>query len=151
MPRPSCCRRVTGHPIATLFTPDRMQEGSAECVVIALDELEAIRLADCAGLDQQHGAAEMQISRPTFGRVLESAHRKVAEALIHGRVLRIAGGPVCTVEGKGPRDCPRWRRAALGDRTGESKTPCGRHLPESRKSENLTKCARCASQERETT
>lgn len=77
---------------------------------MALDEFEAIRLADLNGLKQEDAAREMEVSRPTFGRILESAHRKVASALTEGRALRIEGGTVCTVNGRGPRDCPRWNR-----------------------------------------
>jgi predicted Zn-ribbon and HTH transcriptional regulator len=51
--------------------------------------LEALRLADLLGLHQEEAAAEMKISRPTFGRILEQAHRKVAEALIFGKSLQI--------------------------------------------------------------
>ncbi len=91
---------------------------------MALDEFEAIRLADRNGLKQEDAAREMEVSRPTFGRILESAHRKVASALTEGRALRIEGGTVCTVNGHGPRDCPRWNRNAAG-RDGCA-TPCGR-------------------------
>jgi hypothetical protein len=54
-----------------------------------LDELEALRLADLLGLHQEEAAAEMKVSRPTFGRILEQAHRKVAEALIFGKSIKI--------------------------------------------------------------
>lgn len=62
--------------------------------MLTLDEAEAIRLADFEGLYQEEAAQRMGISRPTFGRILESAHRKIAEALISGKLLRIEGGPV---------------------------------------------------------
>ena len=65
-----------------------------------LDEFEAIRLADLEGLYQEAAAERMGISRATFGRILDSAHRKVAEVLAGGRCLRLAnaggampGGP----------------------------------------------------------
>jgi predicted DNA-binding protein (UPF0251 family) len=67
-------------------------------VVLALDEFEAIRLADLDGLYQEKAAAEMQVSRPTFSRIIESAHRKVADALVHGKALRIEGGSVTESE-----------------------------------------------------
>jgi uncharacterized protein len=61
---------------------------------MTLDEFEALRLADLEGLYQEQAAARMGVSRATFGRIVEAAHRKVAEALVHGKSLRIQGGPV---------------------------------------------------------
>ena len=86
MPRPRCCRRIGWLPQCRSFKP---QGGSPRAVVLDLDELEALRLADLLGLHQEAAAAEMKISRPTFGRILEQAHRKVAEALIFGKSLQI--------------------------------------------------------------
>jgi predicted DNA-binding protein (UPF0251 family) len=54
-----------------------------------MDELEAIRLADYEGLYHEEGATRMQVSRPTFGRILSEARRKVAEAIVDGKALRI--------------------------------------------------------------
>jgi len=59
-----------------------------------LDELEALRLADLEGLYQEQAAEKMGVSRPTFARILESARKKVAEALVKGKGLVIGGGPV---------------------------------------------------------
>jgi predicted DNA-binding protein (UPF0251 family) len=72
---------------------------------MTLDEFEAIRLADLEGLYQEQAAGRMQVSRPTFGRIIESAHRKVAEALVQGRALVIRGG---FAHPAGER-CPRCR------------------------------------------
>ena len=60
-----------------------------EEVSIRLDELEAIRLADYEGLYHEDAAQKMKISRATFGRILDEARRKVAEAIIKGKALRI--------------------------------------------------------------
>ena len=68
-----------------------------EEVALSLDELEALRLADLEGLYQDEAAERMGVSRPTFARIVETSRRKVAEALVHGRALRIAGGPVAFV------------------------------------------------------
>jgi len=65
-----------------------------ETVVLGLDELEAIRLADLEGLYQEEAAERMGISRPTFGRLVGVARRKVADALFHGRALAVTGGTV---------------------------------------------------------
>ena len=94
MSRPPCCRLIAGKPAASTFRPVGRSDGELEEVVMALDELEAIRLADLEGLYQDEAAKRMGVSRPTFGRILESAHRKAAEALVGGKILRIEGGPV---------------------------------------------------------
>ncbi len=60
-----------------------------EEVSLRMDEMEAIRLADYEGLYHQEAASKMKISRATFGRVLEEARRKVAEAILQGKALKI--------------------------------------------------------------
>jgi len=54
-----------------------------------MDELETIRLADFEGLYHEQAAEQMNISRSTFGRILDSARRKVADAIINGKALNI--------------------------------------------------------------
>jgi len=98
MPRPFCPRRIRGFPPSSYFRPEKAYPFELEEVILTLDELEAIRLADLEGLYQEEAAEKMGISRPTFGRILDSAHRKVAEALISGKALRIEGGVVHTEE-----------------------------------------------------
>lgn len=61
---------------------------------MALDELEALRLTDLEGLYQVDAARMMNVSRQTLGRILKSAHQKVADSLINGKVLNIHGGNV---------------------------------------------------------
>jgi predicted DNA-binding protein (UPF0251 family) len=65
-----------------------------EEVALSVDELEALRLADLEGLYHDGAAERMGVSRATFGRIVETARRKVAEALVHGRALKIGGGAV---------------------------------------------------------
>lgn len=65
-----------------------------ECVELTVDELEAVRLADLEGMYQEEAAAKMNVSRQTFGRIVEAAHKKIADALVHGKALSIQGGPV---------------------------------------------------------
>ncbi len=61
-------------------------------VVLTVDEFEAVRLKDLEGLAQEDGAKRMGISQPTFHRTLVSARRKIADALVNGKVIRIEGG-----------------------------------------------------------
>jgi uncharacterized protein len=94
VPRPFCCRNISGKPAAPIFKPIGIPVHELEEVVMTLDEFEALRLADLGGLYQEQAAAQMNVSRPTFSRIIESAHQKVADALVHGKALRIEGGPV---------------------------------------------------------
>jgi predicted DNA-binding protein (UPF0251 family) len=61
-------------------------------VCLSIEEAEAIRLKDLEDLDQEQCAEKMNISRPTFQRVLEAARRKIADALLNGKAIRIEGG-----------------------------------------------------------
>ncbi len=94
MPRPRFCRRVAGAPIAPVFKPAGIPASQLEEVVLTLDEFEAIRLADGEALYQEQAAEKMNVSRQTFGRIIESAHKKIADCLVRGKVLRIEGGVV---------------------------------------------------------
>jgi predicted DNA-binding protein (UPF0251 family) len=92
MARPKNCRMVSEMPGVVYFKPRGIRMIDLEEVVLTLDELEAVRLADLESLYQETAAERMKISRPTFGRILESAHKKVAEALVKGKALKIEGG-----------------------------------------------------------
>ncbi|MEO0114765.1 MAG: DUF134 domain-containing protein [candidate division WOR-3 bacterium] len=94
MARPPFCRRIGFLPNVSYFKPRGIPCSLLEEVILTKDELEAVRLADLEGLYQEVAAERMGISRPTFGRIIESAHRKIAEALVKGKALRIEGGNV---------------------------------------------------------
>jgi predicted DNA-binding protein (UPF0251 family) len=94
MVRPKNCRRVAGSPGCLLFKPAGIPAKNLEEVVLGVDELEAIRLADKEGLYHEIAAEQMNISRQTFGRIVTAARNKVAQALIEGKVLRIEGGEI---------------------------------------------------------
>jgi predicted DNA-binding protein (UPF0251 family) len=94
MPRPCCLRYIDVRPCAVYFKPAGIPMRLLEEVVLTLDELESLRLADLEGCYQEQAAKKMKISRPTFSRVVEQARRKVADALIHGKALRLEGGAV---------------------------------------------------------
>lgn len=79
-----------------VFKPAGIPGRFLEEVVLGLDGLEALRLADLEGLYHEAAAARMGVSRATFGRIVEDARRRVAEALVEGKLLRIEGGPVAT-------------------------------------------------------
>jgi predicted DNA-binding protein (UPF0251 family)/predicted Fe-Mo cluster-binding NifX family protein len=94
MPRP-CCKRKINHLTAALrFPPEGNPSPSTGEVILSLDELEALRLADLEGLYQEAAARSMGISRQTFGRIVEGARKKSADALLNGKTVRISGGNV---------------------------------------------------------
>ena len=92
MARPRNCRRVECLPESQYFKPRGIPLSVLEEINITLDEFEAIRLADLEGLYQDQAAEKMNVSRQTFGRIIDSAHKKVAESLVHGKALKIEGG-----------------------------------------------------------
>lgn len=89
MARPPCPRRITHHPPADYFKPAGIPMCELEEIVIAADELEALRLADSSGLYHTEAAREMGVSRQTFDRIVKAARSKVAKALCEGRALKI--------------------------------------------------------------
>ena len=94
MPRPRHCRRVAQLPQTNYYKPRGIPLSVLEEVTLTVDEFEAIRLTDLEGLYQADAAEKMNISRQTLGRILESAHKKIADALVHGKALLIKGGPI---------------------------------------------------------
>ena len=69
-----------------------------EEVNLTLDELEAIRLADLTELYQEDAAKKMNISRQTFGNIINSAHKKIADVLLNAKALKIEGGNIERVD-----------------------------------------------------
>jgi len=112
MPRPCCLRHIGHTPCADYFKPAGIPIDMLEEVVLALDELEALRLADFDGLYQEQAAEQMKISRPTFSRVVEQARRKVADALVHGKALRIETGSAILQSGASQNKLVSMRRPA---------------------------------------
>lgn len=81
-------------PDTNYFKPMGIPVSLLEEVVLTLDEFEAVRLADYLHLYHEDGARNMNISRQTFGRIIGSAHKKIADVLINGKALKIEGGEV---------------------------------------------------------
>jgi predicted DNA-binding protein (UPF0251 family) len=94
MPRPFKCRRVCCDPMVDYFKPRGIPVSDLQEVCLALDELEAIRLADIDGMYQKEAAKMMNVSRQTFGNIIESAHKKIAGAIVNGKAQKIQGGVV---------------------------------------------------------
>jgi len=86
------CRCVASIPEVTFFKPVGKPYRSLEEVCLSVEEAEAIRLRDLEGLEQTECARRMNVSRPTFHRVLGAARTKLADAILNGKAIRIEGG-----------------------------------------------------------
>ena len=92
MPRPPKKRNIDFLPDLTYFKPAGVPLKNLREVSLGFEELEAIRLKDLEGLEQEACAVRMGISRPTFHRIIVLARQKLARALIEGKAIRIEGG-----------------------------------------------------------
>ncbi|MGB4659844.1 MAG: DUF134 domain-containing protein [Mobilitalea sp.] len=92
MARPIKLRKIEHIPAIPYFVPSETEVSELPENVLKLEELEAIRLKDLEGLEQGECAERMEVSRPTFQRILLSAREKVADSLINGKMIHIEGG-----------------------------------------------------------
>ena len=92
MVRPRKCRRVGAAPDVTYFKPRGVPLSNLNEIHLSVDGYEALRLADHQGLKHEDAAAQMRVSRQTFGRMLSHARHTVAQALVSGYALSIHGG-----------------------------------------------------------
>ena len=91
--RPKKVRYIQRMPKIVQFSP-RGKPGRPDEIELTLDEFEAIKLADYQGFRQDQGAVAMRLSRASFGRIVRKARKKVAEALVMGKIVRIRMGDV---------------------------------------------------------
>jgi len=89
MPRPKIPRCVRFSPDVYYFKPRGIPLRMLAEVVLLPDELEALKLYEVDDLEQTQAAKKMKISQPTFARILDSAHKKIAAAIIKGKAIRI--------------------------------------------------------------
>ena len=90
MPRKRCCGRVDDYPMCRRFEPAPADNPGE--TVLGVEEMEAVRLKDMLGYDQETCAREMGLTRPTFQRILAAARKKIATALTLGQAITIQGG-----------------------------------------------------------
>ena len=107
MPRPRRIRRVFFEPRTDYFKPAGIPLAHLEDNIITRDEFEAIRLIDYEKIEQEKAGKKMKISQPTLSRLLTSARKKIADALINGKAIKIQGGVFKMVR-------PRGRGLGLG-------------------------------------
>ena len=103
MPRPKKCRRICDYPQTPSFVPAEMPE-PRNAVILTLEEYETIRLIDKEGLSQEQCGDFMQVARTTVQQIYSSARKKLADVLVDGLPLRIAGGDYRLCNG-GNRAC----------------------------------------------
>lgn len=121
MVRPTKCRVVSSLPDVTYFKPAGIPCGFLSSVCLSVEEVEALRLKDLEGLDQVEGAVNMGVSRPTFQRILSSARKKVSDALLNGKAIKIEGG---NFQINAQRVCCRKRHAMTNsDNVRDINTP----------------------------
>ena len=89
MVRPRLCRRIRFNPNVTYFKPQGVPMRFLEVVELTVEELESLRLKNIKGLDQEAAAKKMNTSQSTFQRILSSAYKKISEALIKGKAIKI--------------------------------------------------------------
>jgi predicted DNA-binding protein (UPF0251 family) len=89
MTRPKKLRCLRFRPGVHYFKPQGIPLRQLEEVVLLPDELEALKLHDIDGLNQVGGSVKMKISQPTFARTLDKAYKKLADAIINGKAIRI--------------------------------------------------------------
>ena len=138
MVRPRHCRRVGFRERFHYFKPRAVPLRELKETVLTVDEFEALRLKDKLGLDQIKSAEKMNVSQPTFHRIIESARKKIAEAIVDGRAIKIHGGVYkmpnrdgTGPEGKGPRTgrglgrCKPTEDEELDETKPRGRGPCG--------------------------
>lgn len=89
MVRPFGPRILKGNPSVLYFKPQGIPLRFLDEVTLAPDEFEAIKLYDCDNLSQISAAKEMGISQPTFARILQRAYKKIAQAIVSGKAIKI--------------------------------------------------------------
>ena len=110
MARPCRWRRICTEPEFDRFVPEGIP--SPGSITLTVDEYEAVRLIDLMKCTHEQCAAQMDISRTTVTEIYESARTKIADSLIGGKTLVIAGGRYRLCDGTGPLCCHRCRRNA---------------------------------------
>lgn len=87
--RPPIRRRIRGNPRANYFKPAGIRMIDIEQTNLELEEFEAIRLIDYENQPQEKAAKQMQVSQPTLSRILTSARKKISDAIINGKAIKI--------------------------------------------------------------
>ncbi len=157
MPRPRRIRRIFFNPSTTYFKPAGISLAHLQDSILTREELEVIRLIDLEQTEQKKAGKKMKISQPTLSRLLTSARKKIADALINAKAIKIQGGNFKMVQprgeglgvgkGRGFGGRGRMGRFAAGP-GGICKCPnCGYEEPQVRSQPCMgKKCPKCQTQ-----
>lgn len=121
MPRPRKRRRVGRMPTATFYKPQGVPLNQLRGLTLSVDGLEAVRLVDAEGLDQETAARAMAVSRPTLSRILAEARSTVARALSNGWALHIDGGDFEISSGQAENNGQGRHGRGRGHRNGHNR------------------------------
>jgi uncharacterized protein len=105
MPRPRKHRKVKCNPAAYYFKPRAVPLSDLEEIILEIDELESLRLADYQALSHEQAAVQMKISRATFGRIVEKARKKIVDAILNGKAIKISNEMPELLKGKTDIKC----------------------------------------------
>lgn len=126
-PRPMRMRRIWHQPDVVYFKPVGIPLRHLEEVVLTMPEVEALRLCDAEKCDQKKCAKKMDVSQPTFSRILDSARKKLADAIVKGKAIKVEGGNYKMVKPQvGRRSAATEEgRGGYGPRSGRFRAPAG--------------------------
>jgi len=89
MPRPCIRRRIRGRPNSSYFKPAGIRMIELEEIILTMPEFEAIRLVDFEEIPQEEASKKMQVSQPTLSRILKSGRKKIADAIVNAKSIKI--------------------------------------------------------------
>jgi len=92
MARPHKSRKISNPPKMKGFKPYGMPLCKIELIILKFEEYESIRLVNYDRLPQDQAAVQMNVSRPTFTRIYNSALELIAKAFVEGKAIGIEGG-----------------------------------------------------------
>lgn len=125
--RPKRKRCISFVPEITYFKPAGIPLRDLQEEILTLDEVEALRLTDIEGLDQESAAKKMEVARITYLKIIHSAHKKVAQALIYGKSIQLKGGDIImpNLDGTGPQGQGPMTGRGAGRGTGRGQNAQG--------------------------
>jgi len=126
MARPQCPRQIDSAPGTLYFKPRAIPLSQLQEVTLTFDEYEAIKLADLKGMYHIQASKKMTISRQTFGRIIESARKKLADAIVNGKAIKIEGGIINMAQKRlfHCADCDHYWEAPFGTGRPEACPNC---------------------------
>jgi len=110
-------RSIIGGASPRCYAPQCSPNEYEEVVSLLPEELAVLDLVDLQGLEQEQAAAALGVSRKTIWRDIHEAHRKIADALVHGKSLEMGG---CLRRQKGI--CPKRNGSACPKVSGINST-----------------------------